>query len=99
MPRKKIEGEKEREKREVDDDRTVHGLPPEFTSRKMHRPTSKGHIPVSVFFDGIYETAAKSEAKRFAPDELAQLKVHLDGALKQLQAMSRKMQEKREGPR
>lgn len=92
MPARKFE----RKKEETENDEAAKGLPPEFRSGEMHRPTTRGRIPVSAVFEGIYQTAAKGEAKKAAPEEVAQLKVHLDGALKQLQAITRKLEEKRD---
>jgi hypothetical protein len=94
MPAKKNEERdmpaKPMEKKEPD------GLPLEFSAGKIHRPPSRGNIPVSFIFEGIYQTAAKGEAKKVAPQEVAQLKIHLDGAVKQLQIIARKLEEREE---
>ena len=62
-----------------------------------HAPPKEGNIPLSFIFEGIYRKAASGEAGRVAPKEVEQLKVHLDGALEQLQAIARKVEQSKEG--
>ncbi|MCL4436977.1 MAG: hypothetical protein M1503_06885 [Thaumarchaeota archaeon] len=59
-------------------------------TRPSNLPVAE-RIPVAVLFNGIYETAARGEAKSVAPEELAKLKEHLDGAVNMLQAITNKI--------
>ncbi len=65
--------------------------PSEFKRMRVHSVPPTGRIPVSDLFNGIYETAASTEAKKVAPKELAQLKEHLDGAVNMLQTIANKV--------
>lgn len=66
--------------------------PTEYSRMRVHTPPKDGRIPVADLFRGIYETAASAEAKKLAPEELDQLKGHLDGAVTMLQTIAKKIQ-------
>jgi hypothetical protein len=67
-------------------------LPPEFKSLNAHPLPKGGRISVHLLFEGIYGTVASSgDAKKYAPEQLEQLKVHLDGALKEMHAIEDKI--------
>ena len=77
-------------------------MPPKKSSERRpdERPLSRqpnfypvekdGEISVVTLFDAIYETIAGGEGKRVAPEELRELKKHLDASLELLEAISKK---------
>ncbi len=78
-------------KRAVQSKMPAKDLPPEIRNKKFIRPPKEGKLPLSLIFDSIYQRVATSEAKTLAPQDLAELKTHLDGALRQIQAVSDKI--------
>jgi hypothetical protein len=59
--------------------------------KKVKGHASGGDIPVGFIFDEIYRAVTEADVKKAAPQEIEQLKAHLDGASKQLKAIARKL--------
>jgi len=64
---------------------------PRAARKKMNGPASGGDISLGFIFDEVYRTVAEAGAKKVAPQELEQLKAHLDGATNQLKTIGRKL--------
>jgi len=60
--------------------------------KKVDRSTAGGDIPVGFIFDEIYKAVVTAGAKKVAPQEVEQLKAHLDGASKSLKTIARKLE-------
>jgi len=77
--------------RKQDTSKKQDDIPSEFKRMQVHTPPKDGKIPVADLFNGIYQTAASAEAKKVAPNELAQLKEHLGAAVNTLQTIANKI--------